>query len=737
MFRRVGLCAIAVAMLSACGSGVVDAPPRSPVIVSTAPLEPIAVDETGYAESAYQVLLAREGTPVERMNLLAGVVRHQLARANDRFAAGYPEAGLWAFTGAALMLRAGEHRTEIFEGSTEVLKRVVEQFARQGNEGQSTAIYKWLVELAKTDAQRTDAIAHLDALESWNESLRKFGPLQAAGARQSLLVQQSLLDSREEVLLDASDGIVAWMHRALEADLGRLPIRTPAERDEALEAYRAIKGGGVTLLGVMLRHGRLKLALDIIEKQDLTGVVPPALVSRIEAAAFEDEPSAWAELFGLFNSIQSPDGPDGTVDAGVARGAAWGAALELHRSAPESAEGAKPLALELVSYGMPEVATLMLGRVFGSQPAVDDLSWALGLVMRVMIAEDDVGNLNGARRVFEEAKPLLTTAASKAYRKGVQPSVARLDYVMGALELRAAHLDRALPLFERAAKREPTTAVLESLAAIHRQRGETSKSMAVLERASKLADSARKGTVEARVLLTLADVIRESHQNGLEAVLARALEVALGARQTARTNAEQAEIERLLAQIFDRYGLQEEARQAMARAYELSRSHHGQLTATVLDAAKRALTYQDLAASRDAVHEAIDADLEDDDIVYVALWLRLVELRLGAPSDGSVERALGRIDDGARWPAALRDWGLGRIDAAALNARARGLVEQTEVRFYETMAVWKGAGVPAPLREVARSEAVELIEVAIARELVVGKDRPSMKLSLPEGVELP
>ncbi len=739
MLRTVGLCTLVALFFSACAPTVPANDPQSQVAASSLPLTPVAVDDQTYAESAYRVLLAQQGTVEERMNLLAGVVRYQLDRAKGYFDAGHEQAGLRTFQGAVLLLRAGEHQTKIFEGRNAVLVDAVEALARMGNEGQSGAIYNWLLDLAKSESERDDAISHLDALEAWRKTSAKSGPLQAAGTLERESVQRALVDSSEESLVAARDAIVDWMHRALEADLGRTPIRSPEERDEAMEAYRAIKGGGATLLGLMLRHGRLRLALDTIEQEELNGVISTALIRRVELAVKEDDAASWRELFGLYDSIRRAEDVEMAVDLGVARGAAWGAALELHRSAPQSVEAAKPLAQELAHYGLAEVAARMLRGVYGNTPSAADLSFALGLFMQTIVLEEQVGQLSVSRRVYEEARPLLELAATKRYASRVQPSPARFEYVMGALELRAANLARAEELLRGAALRESSTATLESLAAIYRQRGRAADATGALERAFERAHREGARETEVRVLLALAEIQWEHAPRAVAGTLGRALSTALEARNAARSNPEQAVAERALAQVLDRFGRRDEARRAMSRACELSRSENHQLAVTLLDAARRALTYQDLAAARDAAHEAIDGELGDDDMVYVAVWLRVLELQLGVASDGTVERALGRIDDSSRWPAALRDWAFDRIDSTELTARAVDAVERTEALFYVTMKTWTGRRerIPDALRDVAKSEAVELMEVAIARDLVAERDLPPLALELPEGAELP
>src|SRR6185369_15495323 len=104
--------------------------------------------------------------------------------------------------------------------------------------------------------------------------------------------------------------------------------------------------------------------------------------------------------------------------------------------------------------------------------------------------------------------------------------------------------------------------------------------------------------------------------NGADAdkTLATALRRALDARKLARTSAEQASAERLVARALEYYGRIDGAQRATARAFEASRSDLRQLTATVLDAGRRSLAHSDLRSLRDATRHALDANLAPSDL---------------------------------------------------------------------------------------------------------------------------
>ena len=197
-------------------------------------------------------------------------------------------------------------------------------------------------------------------------------------------------------------------------------------------------------------------------------------------------------------------------------------------------------------------------------------------------------------------------------------------------------------------------------------------------------------------------------------------------------------VERVLADILERYGDAEGANRAARRAGDAARNDVWQLTATFLDAARRALSMGDLEAGRSALRDALDADLADSDLIYAALWVKLLHERAGKPSDGTVEEALARIDADGTWTAVLRDWGKGQLSAEQLLARASTPVEKVEAEFYIALSahmVQQSEATTQQLRDVANSEAIELVEVRIARDFVGEGGAPTP--AIPQGVSLP
>jgi hypothetical protein len=134
----------------------------------------------------------------------------------------------------------------------------------------------------------------------------------------------------------------------------------------------------------------------------------------------------------------------------------------------------------------------------------------------------------------------------------------------------------------------------------------------------------------------------------------------------------------------------------------------------------------------------VEANLADEDVVYVALWLKLVEDRLKVPSDGTKEEAFAAVDDDSGWPAKLRAFGNGRLGGDGLLKAARDRVEKTEALFYGAMALrsaQEDQRALQQLEQVAQSEAIQLVEVTIARDLL--SQQAPLDLQVPKDVDVP
>lgn len=684
-----------------------------------APVRPVAVSDDDFATRTYQLLLDSEPTP-ERDNLLVGVVRRQIARAENRFATDNEVVGLRALLGAFFLVRVGEFHPELLEGSSRALSAGAAEVSRLGQEGHALALYSMLQTQLPRGPERAEVDAHIKAIEDFARSTHGNGPLETASNEARVALQRALLEATPEALERAREALARWIRGAIAVS-GDEQAQANFEREEAIESYRALRGGTIAMIALYLRHGDPRGALNAIAKSDLERLLPPELAEQLENAADDDDPEAFSQLYRLFESAAQDPGSLALVDNETMAAAAFGSSLELYRALPGSLQGALPLATQLVRYGMAEVASPVLAAAVNVNSPPEHLSVCLAMVLNSLVAEDAAGQLDAARRTFSGAAPLFELGERRSMANRLQPSVSRVRYVMGALEARHGAADRALPLLEKSIATEPTTEALNLVASIERHRNRPDAALKALDRVIAHARTTNDGIAHTDALLHKFETLRDAGRAALAAqTLEAALAQAVEAQRQGRPGPSQARIERLLARALELYRNQPGVRRATERAYEAANGDVRQLSATVLDASRRALTLGDLPGARAAAQRAIEAKLESDEIVYVALWLQLLERWLKVPSDGTTEEAYATIDESSGWPAKLKAWARGRLSDAELTSAARDTAERTEAQFYTVLGA-QGPNTPAAkgaLRDVARSGAVDLIEVTIARDLL-------------------
>ena len=733
---RAACLVVGALMLFGCAGGAAGNARDPSSAHGTEPVRPVPVSDEDFAERTYQVLLDAEPS-TDRHNLLAGVVHRQIARAQARFATGNDPAGLRALLGAFFLVRVGEFRGELLQGSSKALAAGAAEVSRLGQEGYALAFYSMLKEQLPAGKERTEVEAHIRAIEEFSRSTHGDGPLETGSNDARVALQRALVEATPEALEKARDAIVQWVRGALAANNDEQALRANADRDEALEGYRALRGGTIALVALYLRHGDAKGALDAISRADLDRLFPPELSEQLEKAAEESDPDAWTQLYRLFDSAAQSEGSIALIDTEPMAAAAFSSAIELYRARPGSIQGALPLAAQLARYGMAEVVSPVLAAAINTSSPPEHVSVGLAMVLNSLVAEDASGQLAAARRTFSGADSLLELAERRSLLGKVTPSAARLRYVMAAVEARHGETARALPLIQRSIAAEPTTESLSLMASLERQRNRTDAALEALDRVVGQARSGGDAIAHTDALIHKFEVLRDAGRAELaQKALDEALAQAVEAQRQGRPGPSQARIERLLARVLEQYGNQQPSiRRATQRAYEAANGDVRQISATVLDASRRALTLGDLAAARAAALRAIEAKLGADEIVYVALWLQLLERWLNVPSDGTTEEAYATIDETSGWPARLRSWARGRLTDAELTAAAKDAAERTEARFYTGLA---SASPSAPqgkvaLKDVAQSGAIDLIEVTIARDLLA----PRGAYVLPPKIAVP
>ena len=282
---------VALALLGApgCAGGGAGAnqPAKSAAVVG--PITPTPVDDAAFAASTYRVLVGND-SGVPHLSLLAGAVARQLERAGARFRAGEDESGFAALEGAFLLMRRGEFRREGLVQAGPVLERGASEAARFGQEGYSLALYSLLDGMLPNGPLRADVETHLKAMAAFSASGGSTGPITTAGAQARVALQRALLDGSDERFDEASKLLVAWLERAHTSAVPDQPIRSNAERDEALEAFRAIRGGAFAVLALYLRHGDPLGALTTLDEAGFDRSLPADLRTRLEACAEDNDP---------------------------------------------------------------------------------------------------------------------------------------------------------------------------------------------------------------------------------------------------------------------------------------------------------------------------------------------------------------------------------------------------------------------------------------------------------------
>lgn len=726
-----------LALLSPLVSACAGAPPPragSAATSSTEPVRPVAISDEEFAGYTYRVLTDAEPSG-ERTNILAGLVQRQLGRAERRFELGNERVGLRALLGAFLLLRQGEFRPEMVEGQARALSHGAEEVARLGQEGYAVALYSLLREELSAGPERAEVEGHLEAIAQFTRAMRGSSPLQSSGTVARGAAQRALLESTTTATSFAHTRLASWIQRALDSHVMDRPFRSNQDRDEALEAYRAMRGGSLALIALYLRHGDAASALTALDPDQLERIVAPELTEPLEQAADHSEPEAWAALYRYFQLAAESGESLLVFDPELMAGAAWGSALELYRSAPGELSGAMPLAAQLVNYGMAEVAALVLASAVGPGSPREHVGAVLAMLQNAIVAEDAAGQLDSARRTYQGADALLDLAETKAFAGQVEPSAARVRFVMASVEARHAELSNALPLLDQSVRADPTPEANLMIAAIQRQHRHVEEALGALDRIIALAQRTRDDPAALDAMIQRFEVLRDAGRaQDASQALDRALTQAVDIQRKSRPGPSQSQVERLLARVLEHYPDPPGIRRANQRAFQAASGDRRQLSMTVLDASRRALTMASLQDARTAAQWAIDASLPSDEIVYVALWLELLERKLHVASDGTVEEALSHVEESSGWPARLRAWCRGKLTDKDLEEAARDTTQRVEATFYAAMnRRASGADASAALRRVADSPAIDLMEVAIARDLLA----PRVAVKLPASIAIP
>jgi tetratricopeptide (TPR) repeat protein len=366
-------------------------------------------------------------------------------------------------------------------------------------------------------------------------------------------------------------------------------------------------------------------------------------------------------------------------------------------------------------------------------------SEALALTLDAIASEEDAGEPDSARRAFVAAQPILAVASRKDLMGKVHPSAARLRAAMGEIELREGRINEARVLLRQSADEEKSGGVLLPLARIEWRDGHVRAALDYLSDALTAHDATRDPALRGEILLLISDVTREKGDFAAARTrLADALKDLVQSRNVQEADA-RARTERVLARVLDRFGAAQPAQRALERAYAAAPGDKRQATQTMEAVIGRAFVRGDIASARDGLRRAVAADLDGADLVYFALWVRLLERQLRITSDGEPDRVFGTLPDDGQWVAALARFGESKLKADELFARATTPMQKYEALFYSAMdrrATGDKKGGDELLRQVIAGTGLELSEVSLARDML-DPSRTQTGGPLPPDVSIP
>ncbi|MDB5218666.1 MAG: hypothetical protein JWO86_6593 [Myxococcaceae bacterium] len=677
--------------------------------------------------AAVRDLLASEPNSRERQLRLQGVVGRQMVRVATRFKSKDRDRAVSSLQGAMYLVHAGELKNEMLGSQGfEALHSASEEFAKQGDEGRARAMYEMLMRISPPK-DKPEIKAHLDAINAWTKDTAGGGVMQTAGALEAAAVTRHLLEPSTEARDEAVARTLEFVEKAVAVRKARSSRGTQVTREEGLEAIRALETGATVLAAIHLRNADPQGALGAIDK--VRDVARPELLRALEAVIEKPESDKWLDLARMLRppprQVHSEEEDFGR-DAELLRVASFAAAAEAYRLDATSPEPAAFVAAMLVDLGMGEAAPAVLVDAVKAQKDPRIVGLALAITMQAMGRGLEAEEPDTVRRTFRAAAPILAVADAQAKTKSPQPPPSRVYGMMGEIEIREGRLDDARKLLTASVEREKAGSVLLSLARLDWHDGQVKVAESRIKEALAADDVAKDPALRGEVLLLQSDLTRESGDaNGARKPLADALRDLAKARGAAEGD-DRARIERLIARALDRFGAGSSAMKALERALEAAPRDKHQAAATIGQIVGRAFVKSDLAGARDGLARGLGAELPREDLVYYAMWVRVLERQQKASSasgDGIAERVLSDASGDPRWIGRVAAFGAGKLKAQDLIAAAQTPTQKTEALFYTAMdrrIAGDAKGADDALKQVITSPGLDLMEVALARELLSG-----------------
>jgi tetratricopeptide (TPR) repeat protein len=704
------------------------------------------VGDDGFAAAVHDLFVSEPGS-AERRVRLGAVEARQMARAEARFRARATDRALAAVSGGLYLVRVGEAVQGLLgPRGVDALNGAARELAAKGDEGRARAVYDLLVEVAP-DGARADLRSHITALDVWvRDTVAVGGPVASAGSLERVAVHRRLLEPSQDALAEAANTATEWIRRAVSLRDHFRKTRVQPPRDEGAEAWRALETGPLVLASLYLRDADAKGALAAIDRaqaRELLESERPQFASALEAAAQTGSVDRCIDLLHQLRPLAGREAvreqEEFADDRDLFGAAAFGVASECYRLDPTVPEVALTLGVALEELGMAEATPAVLTEAARAHPEARVAGEALALTLDAMASEEDAGDPEAARRTFRAAQTLLAVASDRSLAGKVHPAPARVRAMMGEIELREGRIDEARKLLKESADEEKSGRVLLSLARIERRDGQTQAALDHLRDALEAHDAVRDPALRGEVLLTISDVTRDKGDAAAARTpLTEALKGLVQSRNAQEGDA-RARIERVLARVLDRFGAAQPAQRALERAYAAAPGDKAQATQTIELVVGRAFVRGDVVSAREGLQRALAADLADDDLVYFALWVRLLERQLRLPSDGTPDRVFASVPDDGRWVATLARFGEGKLKGDDLVTRSRTPIQRYEALFYAAMdrrAAGDTKGGDDLLRQVVAGTGLDLNEVSLARD-ILDLSKSQVGGPLPPDVSIP
>lgn len=663
-----------------------------------------------------------------------GVTARQMSRAYMRFRMRNPDKGIAALTGALTLLRSGEVTKDTFGvDGVGALRFAAGEFARAGDEGRAQAIYELLVRTT-SPAEKAEVQEHLKAIEAWKKNTATGGKYAVSGALETIAVSRALLEPSPEASRQAVDRVTEWITLALELQNYFRMTRIAPAREDGIEAQRALTTGANVLAALFVKEGDARGALVALDHAKVRGQTSQDLLSALEAASSKADARAWMDVARALMPDAESEGGGDQVYLGLMRSAMFGAVVESYRLDATMPESAGALASILLDLGMGEASAIVLQKAVAAHPDARFVSGVLGLLIRAIGDEIDSDNPEGARRVFRSIEPTLKVADTLSTNERLDPGPGALWGMMGELELREGALERATTFLTEAQNRDKLARTLLALARIEMHNKKVAAATAKAKEALGVEDAVRDPVLASEIHFLLSDAARES---GDTAAARASLITSATELSKVRLRAQGlalARVERALARVLDRLGAYKAADGALTRALDASTKDKRQSGAVLSQTIARSVVRSDLKTGRESFARAVASDLAPEDLVYMAMWVRILERTHRAKPDGAVDKVLAASLDDPRWVGKIAAFGAGKIAGAALVAEAKTESQKAEALFYTAMdrrSVGDAKGSEDALRKVASSSGLDLVEVQIAQEILLGS-KAALSGPLPE-----